>query len=161
MRHWQQLHPDCSGAEAEATLIAGIQRRSLADTNAGMRGLLVIWAIKAFGLALVLFRHHLYWRISRYLGKTLEKNKFYCTMTLGSDNLFRFYLEDPFWNQLLSKTFFYETELAIVLVRARDLDFALSIAEPISAIGASSHLARKEACARSSPSRRRPRHLKA
>ena len=105
--------------------MAGIQSRSLTDTNATKRGHLVICAIKASGLALAPFRHHLFWRICKYLGETLERNKFYCTMTIGSGSLFRFFLNDPYWNMLLSKTFLYHEEsLAIVLVRTKDLDFA-------------------------------------
>lgn len=45
-------------------------------------------------------------------------------MRIGDDSLFRFQLGDPYWNRLLVKTFSYEEELAIVLSRTNDLDFA-------------------------------------
>lgn len=98
--------------------------RILADTNARMIGHLVILAIKASGCALAPLRHRFLWHICKYLGKTVEKYKFYCTMRIGADSLFRFYLHDPYWSMLLSKTFSYEEELAIVLARTKDLDFA-------------------------------------
>ena len=89
-----------------------------------MMGYLVILAIKASGWALAPLRHRFLWHICKYMGKTLKTYKYYCTMRIGTDSLFRFYLDDPFWSGLLSETFCYEEELAIILARTKDLDFA-------------------------------------
>jgi hypothetical protein len=45
-------------------------------------------------------------------------------MSIDTDSLFRFYLDDPFWSRLLSKTFCDEEGLEIILARTKDLDFA-------------------------------------
>ncbi len=83
----------------------------------------MILAIKISGFLLAPFRHHLFWRVCKYVGNTLEREKNYCTLEIGENSFFRLYLDDPYWNQLLSRTFSYERELAIVLTRTKDLDF--------------------------------------
>jgi FkbM family methyltransferase len=86
-------------------------------------GRLVILMIKVAGFALAPFQHHLFWRVSKYFGSLLEKEKSYCTLSMGEESCFRFYLDDPYWNQLLSKTFSYEPELAIMLTKTKDFNF--------------------------------------
>lgn len=98
--------------------------RALVATNAGAAGHFVTLVIKACGWALAPLRHRFLWHVCKYAGKTLATRRFHCTLRIGVDSFFQFYLDDPYWSRLLPNSFSYEQELSIVLARIKELDFA-------------------------------------
>ena len=82
----------------------------------------ILSAINVAGFLCRPIEFHLFYRASKFLGKfVLDKCK--CSLNLGDDSYFTFFLEDPYWNRLIFGGFVYEAEIDQVLQIISDTEY--------------------------------------